>query len=311
MKKVFSILILSALLLSIVGGGGGNFIYAEAANNLKFDVPKASAPPEIDGKMTGDEWNNALVRVLTPDNVSDPANSGLVCQGATFYWMWDDAGIYVFADVKDATVSTSIPTAGTGTYNAGDGIQVCIYADPTFEGANPTQLFFYSLIPSASDGNPYIGEHFVYSDGASGKPVPEAKLATVKTSSGYTIEAFISKDSLAKSDPPIVVKEGCVLPLANIVMEHDGSTQGLFTDTAWFSGVNANKYTLTASITAGPAQAEEVTEEIADATAAAETTAPAAPAVVPQTGDFNGYIYLLIILSAAAVIVISKKRKTN
>lgn len=290
-------------------------VYADASTNESFDIPKAAVAPVIDGKITDDEWDNALVRVLTKDNVSEPTAVGLEFAGATFRWMWDDAGLYVFAQVTDKTVADSAPAGGSGSYNSGDGVQVCIYADPTLSGSEMYTLFFFSLMPKADDGNAYIGEHFVYGTGATGADVDEAKIAVSYNDNGYDIECFIAKEAFAQSEPAIVIKEGTSLPLANIVMEKDGATQALFTDTAWFSGVDSNKYTLTSAVAghvekaAEPEPAAVETPPAADEPAPVTVTVPAAaPAAAPATSDTAVIILSVIMIAAASYFVARKLR---
>ncbi len=299
MKKLMSVCMTVILACSIFTAG----ISAEATTNEQYNIPKANTAPVIDGKITDDEWDNALVRELTADNVSDPSNTGLDFAGATFRWMWDDAGMYVFASVNDTTEPDAYPVGGDGSYNSGDGIQVCIYADDTLTGSEIETLFFFSMIPKADDGKAYVGEHFVYGIGTAGDNVDEAQIAVQNKDGGYDIECFIAKEAFVKSTPPVEIKEGTVLPLANIVMEKDGATQALFTDTAWFSGVDSNKYTLTSDVAGHVEKAEEPAETVAAETQTEETVADTAetvaettaePIQAPQTGEKS-------VLSAAAI----------
>lgn len=305
MKKALSFIFIAILVISSLSLTS----LAAATENENFEIPKTVKPPVIDGKIDGDEWDNALVRVLTVDNITDVTNTDLVFQGATFRWMWDDAGLYLFAEINDSTESSVTHEPNVGSYNSGDGIQVCVYASDEFEGSNVTNLFFYSLIPQATDGNPYIGEHFVYGDGGSGLDVPasEAKIASTVSGSSYTIEAFIAKESWAKSDPAIVIAEGAVLPLANIIMDQDGATQALFTDTAWFSGINSNKYKLT-NTEAGPVEIEDIEAPIEPTP---ETPAPETPApTAPQTND-TLVVFVAAALIALITVSVMRKRVTR
>jgi hypothetical protein len=255
---------------------------------------------------------------LTTDNVKQVSGTIPLNGTNNFYYMWDDAGLYVFADIQDITTTTPI-AAGAGSYNSGDGIQVCIYADPTNEGANHGKLYFFSLIPAADDGKPYIGEHFVFGTDSAGADVPTAQIAAVKDGTKYTIEALIQKEAFTGSDPVITIQAGTVLPLASIIMEHDGTEQALFTDTAWFSGVNSNKYTLSPDATAGHT---EIVEEVEAPTASVDTTAtadaasaapvtnaPSDAAKAPQTSDSDIYAMIVLLIAATAVsaFVISKR----
>ena len=99
MKKIFPALILAAALTfssAIVTG-------AAATENEERSIPKAAVAPTIDGVITDDEWDNALAIKVNADTTNAVAGSLDTCPDATYYWMWDDAGIYFFGDVKDET----------------------------------------------------------------------------------------------------------------------------------------------------------------------------------------------------------------
>lgn len=296
--RIFCILLTLATLVGMMSIAS----FAAAAKNEKFDIPFAITPPVLDGVLSENEWLGALERKLTKDNVDDPTNSGLVCQGATFYWMWDDTGLYMAAVVTDNSPMADYHAPDAGSFNSKDGLQVNIYADATLTGSAVKKILFYSFCPNTTDGSAVIGEHFVYGDGGSGKNVPtsEAKIGAKYSKTGYTVEVWIGKESLAKCEPTITVKEGLVLPLANIIMDVDGSKQALFTDTAWFSGVEANKYTLTKAKTAGKPLAVETT--------AAAKPAAAKPAASAQTADFVVLPIVAAVISTG-VLAVSKKRR--
>ena len=312
MKKIISLLVIAVLLISSAAMSS----FAAGTENEKFDISKANQAPVIDGKIDGDEWDNALVRTLKADNVTDVTNTDIAFQGATFRWMWDDAGMYLFAEITDATKATTVHAPNAGSYNSGDGIQVCVYAGADLEGSAVGTLFFYSLV-IADDGNAYIGEHFVYGDGGSGGDVPanEAAIAAVAGGSSYAIEAFIAKEAWAKSSPAIAIAEGASLPLANIIMDQNDSAQALFTDTAWFSGINSNKYTLTNAVAGHVEAVVEEAPAAAEAPAAeAAPVAVAAPAAVqtaaPQTSDNTAVIAFTALVVIALAVALTLKRSS-
>nr|MBQ4320574.1 hypothetical protein [Clostridia bacterium] len=265
---------------------------AAAATGKEFKIPYAVTAPEIDGVIDDGEWDNALVRKLDASNVDEPTKKGAKFEGATFQWMWDDAGIYFVAEVKDTTPMATPFAPKAGSYNSKDGVQVCIYGSPTGKGSTVKTLLFYSFAPTSTTGEALIGEHFCYGTGSKGADVPanEGAVAATYSKTGYVVEGFIAKEGLAKTTPAIAFKEGTLLPLANIVLdEYDGKTTAIFTDTAWFDANTSNKYVLTKAETAG-----FVPEE---------TKAPTAAATMDP----------IALLAAAAVlsgaVVVSKKRK--
>ena len=208
----------------------------------EYEIPKAAKAPVIDGKFDADEWKGALEVKLDNTNTVDIMTSGLVCQGGTFRYLWDEKGLYVSVEVNDSVICTRKNVAGSGDYNNLDGAQIAVYIDPNCAGAVANQLFFFSFCPEADDGKAYIGEHFVYGDTEHGKDVPDAAIASTKTETGYIIECRIDAAAFAKGN--IEMKKGTTLILANIILDNDNNKQGLFVDTAWFNAPNTNKYTL-------------------------------------------------------------------
>ena len=207
--------------------------------------------------------------------------------------MWDDAGIYFVAEVKDTTPMAAPFAPKGGSYNEKDGVQVCIIAEPTLTASKAKALLFYSFAPTSTTGEALIGEHFVYGTGSKGADVPasDGKVAATYSKTAYVVEGFIAKEGLAMTTPAIKFGDGTSLALANIVLDQfDGKTTAIFTDTAWFNAPDSNKYILTDDVAAGfIPQAEK------------------APTKAPATAD------PIILLAAAAIlsgaVVVSKKRK--
>lgn len=196
----------------------------------------------IDGKFDADEWKGALEVKLDNTNTVDIMTSGLVCQGGTFRYLWDEKGLYVSMEINDSVFCDRRHTAGNGSYNNLDGTQIAVYIDPNCTSAAANQMFFFSFCPSASDGKAYIGEHFVYGNVDNGKDVPDAAIASTMTETGYIIECRIDSAAFAKGN--IEMKKGTTLILANIILDNDNKKQGLFVDTAWFNAPLTNNYTL-------------------------------------------------------------------
>lgn len=209
----------------------------------EYEIPKAATAPVIDGTCSEDEWKDALTRTLTNENTVEVAGGKIVCQGATFRYLWDENGLYVCAEINDATLSSK-HVAGNGSYNSKDGAQIAIYIDKTCTAGAVGKLFFFSLCPEADDGKAYIGEHFIYGNGSTGKDVPDAAIASSKTETGYIIECRIDAAAFAKADPAIKLEAGTELALVNVILDHNGSTQALFVDTAWFNAPNTSVYYL-------------------------------------------------------------------
>ena len=214
----------------------------ETPAQTDYDIPKASKAPTIDGKFDADEWKGALEIKLDNTNTTEKTGSSAVCQGGIFRYLWDEKGLYVSMEINDSVLCDRKNEAGKGDYNNLDGAQIACYIDPNCIGGEVGKLFFFSLCPEASDGKAYIGEHFIYGNGEHGKDVTDAAIASSKTETGYIIECRIDAAAFAKGN--IEIKKGTTLILANIILDNDNTTQGLFVDTAWFDAANTNNYTL-------------------------------------------------------------------
>ncbi len=225
---------------------GAMAVHTQAAStfNEQFNIPKAGSAPVIDGVFDDSEWENALCRVLSKDSTTPLVGAEKDFPATYLYWMWDENGLYYFADVPDVTAPATVHTAGNGSYNSGDGVQMGIYPDVTQSGNDNNVLYFYSMAV-ASDGSAVIGEHFIHGTGSAGKDVEGAVIACTQNGTNYTLEAFIPARCWTGSNPPLVFEAGTTFAMTNVLMEQDGGSQSLFIDSSWFDGTSANKYTLT------------------------------------------------------------------
>jgi LPXTG-motif cell wall-anchored protein len=275
-----------------------------------------------------DEWSNALTRVMTVDNVTEEGTTNKTAfKGATFYWMWNDQGLYFFADVKDDTAPSSTPTS-VATLNSGDGIQFCFYPTATVTGASTGSLFFFSLNSRGGFG---LSDHFVFSDGTKGAAVTDSNTAVVLDGTNYKMEGFIPATALSKSTPAITVSEGATLRFTNLVMADNGTVMSIYADCdAWFNASTCNVYTLsataagttgatTAATTAATTKSTVTTASAATSGATATTTAKSGSSTSavttdnsPKTGDSsNALIGGALLLAMASVTVILGKKKST
>ncbi|MBQ2546119.1 MAG: hypothetical protein II557_07510, partial [Clostridia bacterium] len=216
-----------------------------------YQIPKTEKVPTIDGVKDAGEWDDALIMRVNA-NSTHVIGATDTAPDATFYYKWNDDGIYLFANVLDSTEPFTIHDPGEGSYNSGDGIQLNIYPDTEITGGVAGMIYFWSLVVN-SEGTASVGEHFIYSDGNSGVDVPDVVAACTKDGTNYTIEAFFPVSVWTESDPPLEIKEGTTFGMTNVVMEEDEGLQDLIVDSAWFNADNqVNTYTL-----AGAAAAEE------------------------------------------------------
>jgi len=312
MKKAIGILIVSALLIMMC-------VPFTVSAAQTYNIPKAASVPAIDGVINDDEWANALVVEMKAggDGLTVPIGAAADFAGATFKFMWADDGIY-FAVISNGNNNPySVPSAGEGAYNAGNGVQFNIYPTRETPGGGIGEAFFFSYHPQTDDGKPYVGEHFTYSEGT-GANCPDAKIAVVMNGNDYTMEGLIPATGLKKSEVPVNVVSGARLFWNNVIMFTDNAEdQGLASDAGWFDGDAANEYILVETL-AGivPAQAEapaEAEPEPAPAAPPAEAApVPAAPVAAPQTGD--GLIFIIpglivFVCLAGSALKIGRRQK--
>ncbi len=296
MKKLFAILLVTLFVACLAVP-----VSAGATNDAQYNIPKAAAAPTIDGKITDDEWNNALTLKLNKDTTDAVAGTLDTCPESTFYWMWNDDGLYFFGDIKDTTDSGIAHPQNNGSYNSGDGVQFCIYPDVTASGSNVGDLYFWSLV-IAEGGVAEIGEHFVFGTGAAGADVEDAVVAGTKNGTSYTVEAFMPKVCWGGSNKPLEIAEGTTFAMTNVIMEHDGATQSLIIDSGWFDANISNKYTLTNDV-AGHVDTPETEAAAVVEDVVAEDVVVAAPATFDA-----GVIAAVVAIVSAAGFAISKKR---
>ena len=113
----------------------------------EYEIPKAAKAPVIDGKFDADEWKGALEVKLDNTNTVDVMTSGLVCQGGTFRYLWDEKGLYVSMEINDSVLCDRKNVAGSGDYNNLDGAQIACYIDPNCTNGEVGKMFFFSLCP--------------------------------------------------------------------------------------------------------------------------------------------------------------------
>ncbi|MBE6599177.1 MAG: hypothetical protein E7638_07025, partial [Ruminococcaceae bacterium] len=192
MKKKLFTLLLSAMCVA----GLAVTANADATLMEEREIPRATIAPTIDGEITGNEWEGALVIEINHDNTDEIYGDFFTtrCPDTTVRWMWDDAGLYVFAEVNDTTKPTIVHNPNTGHYNSGDGIQFCMYPNVEDIGETEGMLYFWSLVINTA-GEAEVGEHFVYGRGGSYGNDVEAVIADcTKSDDKYTIEAFFPAD---------------------------------------------------------------------------------------------------------------------
>jgi len=312
MKKITGIILLVAFLFATLATNV--MAMPTQKHSLNYEIPKTAEPPVIDGNFSPEKWAGALVVDWTGDAalfecVQDEDKRDT---SATFYFVWDENGIYFAADVIDPTKSDVLPDPDEG-YNKGDGPQFFIYAG---EGVWPTDVAGFTFHPQRTDGTPGVWEHFAIAE--------EDKAAKVASSfkadgSGYIVEGMMPASTLLQTPTPLKLEAGAKFPMINALMDETGDAQYNISDGTWLDQdlADMNVYTLSANVTHGIAAPEPEPEPepdvapvdvVDDAPAPAPAPAPATPA--PVTGDVGMVLVALLIMGAVAFAV-SKKAKRS
>ena len=239
MKKV-SALILCIALLSIA-----LVIPALAARPpapQTFDMPKAVKAPTFDGKIDADEWKGALVRDLTDKStVYDPIGYGLDdYKGTKWYFMWDEKGLYLAADVKfDNSLINERPR--DELYNVSGTLQVLMYRDSTTPAAGG-EMQCFDLHPKLADGKPGMEEVFTIAD----KITDRCKIAVTFNNDGYVMEAFFPAEVVADSTAsPISFESGKSFRMCLITITDAFVGDECYADCEWFNAAESNTYNFT------------------------------------------------------------------
>lgn len=131
MKKLFTML-LAALCVASMG------IVASAADRTPVTVYYNT--PELDGVITDGEWDKDNAIVMDASNCQ--AWGGEITNAITFYYSWDDEGLYAAAQVKDNDLM--IPANSSEVY-AKDCFQIAIDPAGLLGKANQGGGMFYSI----------------------------------------------------------------------------------------------------------------------------------------------------------------------
>ncbi len=300
MKLIPSLLTAALLTVSLTSFAG--------ADSVEYDrryITKAPSAPAIDGILTGDEWDGALTLTLTADNTELLMGTTEVFPQTEIRWMWDAEGLYFYGKVNDATAPGVVHTAGTGSYNSGDGLQFCIYPDVTLNGEVPGNMYFVSMAIN-DEGTVSVGDHFTYGGVGYGADIPGVVSACTVEDGSYVMEVAFPRDCFTKSTTPIPMEEGTTFAMTHVIMESCGTKQALLIDSAWFYGSAANHYTLVEVMPAETDAAETDAPEIA------ETGADAGEAHAPSGGSSvtGGIIAAAAGVIAVVGVVFANKKRT-
>ena len=266
MKKIFSMILAIAMIATLalsVSAFRNNI--GNHTENEDFDIPKAQTAPVIDGFITNDnEWAGALVRELSRDNVTDGVHGFHTSfEGAVIYYMWNEAGIYIYADVSDSTFPYKQAyddcTDTNWEWILCEGVHFIVWADESLEGpeGNRGSVFHWALIPLDIEDQPRIAERMTIELNGYAYDPEGTQIASEVTPNGYTIEAFIPSELWALSSPAIEIVEGTVLPLTAIVFNRNpGPSDYSYRDSTWYDAINSNKYYLVGTPAGASADAE-------------------------------------------------------
>ena len=303
-KNLISTLICALLLC-------GTMALSVFAATTPISVPKAT--PTIDGEIDALEWNRD--NYIEMDSSNCQAWAGEIIDKVTFYYYWDDSGLYCAAKVIDEDVNLCYD--GDSPYTL-DCFQIALNPGNLIDGVDQGILFSIGV---TDNGNVEEQRHN-YEDGL----ITENCVGKGKTNDdGWQLELLIPWDQINVLDTKFTPEVGYKLDAIICLLDRDdgGGTTNAFKTVLPDGDVNdftVASYALTLTLEEEKA-AEEVLaieEEAAPAEAApaeapAETPAPVAeaaapaPAPAPQTSDVSG-ILILTVTAALSCAVIVKKR---
>ncbi len=302
MKKIFA-LALSALTVSALA------VSAAALPADRTDVTVYKNTPTIDGTINLGEWDKQNAIQMTEDNCS--AWAGEVSNIVTFYYSWDDAGLYIAAQVSDTDVV--LATDAPGIYGA-DAFQIALDPHGLLADGGETGGMFYTL-GLLEDGSlaalyhPYggAGEEFEFT--GSGRT----------TADGWEFEAIIpwsSIEILADDGYAWTHADGEYMnALIAMLDRNDGGAEtnayktiidgrDSFLPEDYAMKLNLSTFVAPSlEATEDPAPAEDTTP-VEDGGAEVDTTP--AP-VAPSTAD-AGVAVAAVAMAAAAAVVLAKKK---
>jgi hypothetical protein len=207
----------------------GVFIIGSIATADTYEVPKAAAPPIIDGDL-GD-WAGVQGLMCGGDtwetNGGNWDNEDDLCMNLMI--MWDVDNLYIASVVKDEAHMN--PQTDAGSIWNGDGVQYMV--DPTGNRTDTTDVvyeFGYSLAGANSD-TPMANR---WLQNASAPASFESEFAIVRDDSAgtTTYEVCLPKVQIA----PAVLAEGNTLGFGVIANDGDPDAEGQAGWVGWGSG---------------------------------------------------------------------------
>lgn len=295
MKKILAGVMSVSLLATLA-------VSASALYAARQDVTVYQNTPTLDGVINDGEWDKANAIDMTEDNCAlwagDAINNAIY-----FYYSWDDTGLYLAADVADASVVYCDSTVPGDVY-AKDAFQVALDPAGLIGNDGGGGGMFYSIGP-ATDGtlaavyHPYGGAatEFDYTGAYS------------KTDAGWQFEMIIpwtSIEILADDGYEWHHADGEFLNAIICMLDREEDTDPIHYKTA-LEDASASfapaDYALKLNLSTYVAPSLEVEEPVKEAPAA-DAEAPAETA--PSTAD-AGIVLAAVAMAAAAGVVLSKK----
>ena len=310
MKKFISAALVCLLGLSLSVG-------AFAADRTVIEVPKDT--PTIDGEIDDAEWNRDNYIVMDSSNCQ--AWAGEIADQVTFYYYWDDNGIYCAAKVVDTDVN--LCADGDSPYGL-DCFQIAL--NPNGLIADDQQGIFFSM-GVTDTGNVEVQRHN-YQDGhITDKCTGKGKT----TADGWQMEVLIPWSEVKVLDTDFTVEEGLSMTAIICLLDRDdgGATTNAFKTTLsdkdvgdFTVGAYALNLTLTGEFEIATvddtAAADDTAAPVEDSAAAdtavsvedsaAADTAVSAPAAAQTSDAMITAAVILGVAALAGVCLVSKKR---
>lgn len=274
-------------------------IMTQTAFVFAGNIPVMKFTPVLDGVLSENEYPDDSVFLLDKTVVDAWAGcwAGEMTadMSVTFHFAWDDTGLYVFADIKDAT---PVPAASWDSHGAdggpaADSFQLNLFAKTVAR---------WLTIGAYADGSLSPRTH--YGDVSDLTGIVTGK--TVYNDKGYVIECMIP---WATIDGGEAIKEGLSIPVLFTYMDrYDGGEVSYKTlPAAVWPPIDDIDNFLVLGAAYTPPVPETEAPAVEETATAAETPAADAPAAA-QTSDA---VSLAVFTLAAAVLAVSLLKKRN
>ena len=277
------------------------FIMTQVFAVYAGNIPVQKFVPVLDGVISENEYPAASAYLL--DKAVVDAYAGCWAgemtadMQVTYYFAWDDTGLYVAADIKDAT---PVPAQSWDSHGADGGPAADAFQLNLFGKTVARWLTIGAYADGKLSPRTHYGDISDLTDYVTGK--------AVYNDSGYVIECMIPWSII---DGGETIAEGLSIPLLFTYMDrYDGGEVCYKTlDAATWPPIDTldNYLVLGGAYTPPAPETEAPAAETAAAGTPADTAAGGTASAAAQTSDAASAAVLILAAAALAVVLLKKR----